>query len=420
MLDHRKKTLTKHASSKPSKSLVNGVEISPVYLDNFYRLAWKYSGYKREYDSSNLELIIKRALPSIAQIWDSYNCDRQELSRFNFNTPKYSFSYLVGFHLPNVARVNCVFKRLLERIETRYLLKFDTINIWDIGCGTGALSSSFISNICQFFNKSAYDKKTLKLNVNLIDRASHFLSISSELIETYINTLNLSGYSYNIESSISTTNTSIESFLAPSEFINTGDSTLNVYLAGYVYNEISSKQKGSHAFERLISKINSSKNTLIFLLDPANQTPAKKLIEFKDKVLKSGFNPLYPCPFLTINCPLSAKKDWCYTEGFFKKDRLTDLVDKSLKTQRSKINTCAFVLTNTPSFINSKLKKPVVVVGKPIIKADRTQSHIQYLLCDGDVVYKKECLNKDSSLLKGELYLDKKKKNPISVKKHKD
>ena len=397
---------TKKLSTKKKDTFADttykACSISESYLANFYQLVWKYSGYKRAFDPKNLDLVLKRSLPSIAEIWRSYNCDRESLSGFNFNTPKYSFSYLVGFHLPNVARFKVVFDRMIPRINPEEFLKYDTVNIWDIGCGSGACSSSFIDSFLDLLDRYKYKGSSLKFKVHLVDRASHFLTIAQDLISSYLDTINLNGYSYNIEYSISTYRSSIESFTPRSDFISSKDNELNVYIAGYVYNEISQKQKGSAQFEKLVKKMAGSGSSLLFLLDPANQTPSKNLTSFKDRITNYGFYTLYPCSFESKCCPLLDKKDWCFTEAYFKKDRLTQLVDNSLKTQRSKINTCSFILTNNSNFINKELKSPVTLIGKPIIKADRTQSHIQYLLCDGKGVFKKE--DDKSSLLKGELY----------------
>ena len=62
-----------------------------------------------------------------------------------------------------------------------------------------------------------------------------------------------------------------------------------------------------------------------------------------------------------------------------------------------------------------KFKTITTLIGKPIIKADKTQSHIQYLLCDGSRVFKKDTAF-DSTLLKGEIFLSKKKIQNFSVK----
>ena len=389
----------------------SSVSIDRNYLDIFYRLLWKYSGYKREYFKDSLNLVLKKTLPSISEIWSSYNSNREDLAKFNFGSLKYSYSYMVGFTLSNVSRFICVYDRVIKKIDKSKLKDINSISIWDIGCGSAALSSAFLWNILTLLKEIKATDNSIHLDIHLVDRVGHFLDISKEFIKNiceYFKNIK-DGYSYDIDLKIHTHKCAVEDFKIPSDFVSSSKGSLSVYLAGYLYNELSSKKKGALLFEKLMIKAFSSTFSLVFLLDSANQTPSKKLMQLNEKLISSGFYPLYPCSFDFSACPLLSKKDWCYTEGSFKKDPLSSLLDKYLKINRSKIATSAFVLTNQPLLLDSNFLKSITVVGKPVIKADPTQSHIQYLLCDGKSVCKKECPSVESSFFKGELYSRNKK-----------
>lgn len=405
------KTKSKNSYLAIPSSSKSSISIDRNYLDIFYRLVWKYSGYRREYFKDSLNLVLKKTLPSVSEIWSSYNSNREDLAKFNFGSLKYSYSYMVGFTLSNVARFICVYDRVIKKIDKSKLKDIDSISIWDIGCGSAAISSTLLWNILNLLKEIKPRTNSIHLDIHLVDRVGHFLDISKEFIKNiceYFKNIK-DGYSYDIDFKIHTHKCGVEDFKINSDFVSSGEKSLSIYLAGYLYNELSSKKKGSLLFEKLMSKAFSSKFSLVFLLDSANQTPSKKLMELNEKLIVLGFSPLYPCSSGFSSCPLLSKKDWCYTEGSFKKDPLTSLLDKALKINRSKIASSAFVLTNQPLLLDSSYLNSITVVGKPVIKADPTQSHIQYLLCDGKSIVKKECPSIEDSFFKGELYTRNKK-----------
>ena len=169
------------------------------------------------------------------------------------------------------------------------LKRYEKVNILDLGCGTGSLGHGFY----QFLQTSGFEGETF---VGLIDQQGPFLDAARLGYEKLGFEGTIKSHRGVIENSLNIAASSLS------------DDSLNVILLGYVWNEVSKNPKAQRRLMEFIDK-QQEKNTIVLVLEPANQFISRSAMELRDQLNLMSFNSLYPC-LHNSPCPmLNRSKD---------------------------------------------------------------------------------------------------------------
>lgn len=343
-----------------------------------------------EHQHNLLTSIIQTNKNNLYELWQRYNLDKKLLSKFPLNTAKGVSTYLLGFHLTNYAKMKGLLQRIKEfNYDLNTILKHTEINIYDLGCGTAALSQAFL--------ESLHPKMYNKIKLHLIDKNKLFLKTAQKIINlTFKNQIHTSQYAKHI--------IDFCHFLKITNKKNINYNTYNIFIVGYVWNELQHNLKEKNALLSLLD-IFATTNTILLFLDPANTNQCINLMKLRDKLSKQYY-PIYPCPSGN-NCPmLNTKfiKDRCYSEFQWYPPKEQIEIDKVLKISRSILaSTCfVFISPNIHARIASSYTHKVVV-GRPHNKS--THHKFSYLICEHhNILNKYPPRTNSTQLLRGELY----------------
>ena len=345
---------------------------------------------KEDSDRTYLDLLIEQERRNVAQLWEAFTIERGNLPRYLQDPKKQTAAYMIGFHLPNVARAVLTLLRADRRVHFSSLMKknFKEATIVDLGCGTGALTQAWLQFVPQNY----------KINVSLVDTQGMFLDAAKSNVKHQ-----------RPEADIKSAKMPIEVFFDKVNFKDT-DGVLVISM-GYVWNEI---QKNPKARVKALKWIQSHMHLpMVFHVhEPANQMLARDAMEMRNFMCEIGFNPIYPC-ISNAPCPLLERsKDWCYTEGKFNAPQWLKKLDRYIGIDRQEIKTSAFMFVTKPVYdlVHKKKAKLGVVVGRPAIKVHKKvpkNKHQHYhLLCTGESLEKGSIIkHKDQSILRGKTVL---------------
>lgn len=312
--------------------------------------------------SGTVRKLAREEKASILKLRDAFTTHREALSYALLSNKENIISYLLGFHLPNIYRLTKTF----ERVEDKYKWSLkdagaSTLSVWDLGCGSGALSQFFIEKYSKHFSTSRvylYDTNSLLLNAS----KTFFENLSLDNLKIFPRKVGLHDL-----------NTSPKVF--PEDVIVIG--------LGYVWNEIEKNKTAQKKIRDLIKHFQEQKaKVLISVMEPGQDFAARSAMSLRDELVAGGFVPLYPCPHQG-SCPLlKREKDWCYGEFSaeeFPKDAA--YIDKILDIERSLIASAAYVFASPAlhATIPQKPKQQAIVVGRPKLK---DEDGFAYLLCN--------------------------------------
>lgn len=311
-----------------------------------------------------LKAIFRVNKRSVFELWEVYTQRRDELSRKLINNRAYTVSYLLGFHLPNVARTMDLMTRSNKRHHWNKLCAANPVRLYDIGCGTAAMSS-------------AYVQAAKASEVFLYDSSGPLLDAAAKMHE-HLGTKNLRTSRVQIED------------LKRDWFQSTDPNTVHVYLLGYVWNELHRNNPARRRlFEILAAHIERNEKALLFIAEPALEHMSRPAMELRDILCSQGYQALYPCP--TSNaCPmLERPKDWCYSEGAWEQPEIASWIDEKLDLDRRRHASTIFAFATPATGLKSDNQS--VVVGRPVKEAglERYKGHFDYLICDGKELVKR-------------------------------
>ena len=382
------KTTTNRFNKKPSEEIIR---IPKVILSSWFRTLKEVARKPRfvtmdDPDNVFLESLIEQERRNVAQLWEAFTVERGNLPRYLQDPKKQTSAYLIGFHLPNVARAVLTLLRSDRRIHLGSVLRknFKKATVVDLGCGTGAITQAWL----QFLPRDC------EVNVSLVDTQGAFLDAAKS-----------NARYQSPEENIKSAKMPIESFFDKVNFKK--NEGLLVISMGYVWNEI---QKNPKARVKALKWIESHMHLpMIFHIhEPANQMLARDAMEMRDFLCEIGFNPIYPC-LSNAPCPLLERtKDWCYSEGKFHSPRWMQKLDKYVGIDRQTINTTAFMFASQPfaELVKKHNKNLGVVVGRPTLKMQkkvpRSRKQYYHLLCTGDSLEKGSIIKRpDQEILRG-------------------
>lgn len=315
--------------------------------------------------SAMIRKLTKEERPSLFKLREAFTIDREALTYSLLSHKENIVAYMLGFHLQNIFRLEKTF----ERVETKWKWSLknagcSSLSIWDLGCGSGALSQFFAEKFAPSFASSRvylYDTNSLLLN-------------ASKLFFEHLSLPNLKIFPRKV--GLHDLNTAPNIF--PDELVVIG--------LGYVWNELGKNKIAQGKIQSLIKHYLENKaKVMLSVMEPAQDFAARSAMKLHDDMIALGFIPLYPCPHQE-NCPmLSRSKDWCYSE-FSSEDLPSDAqaIDKLLEIDRTLIASAAYVYVSPALF--ETIKKPVkhdpIIVGRP---RERDGESFTYLLCDPEV-----------------------------------
>ena len=176
-----------------------------------------------------------------------------------------------------------------------------------------------------------------------------------------------------------------------------------ILLLGYVWNEIGDNPRLRRKIEQLCVQTLSEKKGLVMILEPANQQPARALMEFRNQLIQMG-DVAYPCNH-SNPCPmLNRSRDWCYSEFRWTPPKAIQYIDRVIGIDRKRLNTGALVIGSKGFLKPNTQKNQPVVVGRPVAKSEaknRTpHSKFHHLLCSEDGLTKTPD-NQKNAVLRG-------------------
>lgn len=309
---------------------------------------------------ATFKAIFKAAKPAVLDIWEIYTQRRDELSRKLITNKQSVVAYLLGFHLANMARATELYARSDLRHGWKKRLKNHKVRIYDIGCGTAAMSLAL----------------GIEGDYFLIDGSGPLLDAASLLTQE-------------VGLSAKTSRRVIED-LDPKLFTSRPtEDTVHIYLLGYVWNELGRNQPARRKLMQILTNhLERGEKCLLFIAEPALEQMSRPTMELRDLLCEAGFVVLYPCPH-SEHCPmLDRPKDWCYSEGTWDQPPLAQWVDEHLGMNRSKHAGSLFAFASPAMKISSDAKP--VVVGRPVREEgkDRYKGFFDYLVCGKDGIEK--------------------------------
>ncbi len=320
------------------------------------------------------------------QLWRVFTTGREQISPELLQDPGAAEAYVTGFHLPNAARAALFCHRLAQRLGARDLGEwfgkhFTHQRVFDFGCGSAAWSQVWLSEV------------RLKRNtVHLVDASRALLDIATKGISSlrvnrqgtsslYVETL-CSGIDELNFAHFDLRQDPVESRL---------DHSLDVYVLGYVWNELNNDSAArARVMQRLESCVSNKSNALLVLAEPATDELAWGAMALRDELCRAGWVAVYPCPWGVVSCPMLAVKggarDWCFSEGGWRKPEAYMRLEELSGIAHNKLNSSMYALASPrlarrlAEIAPAVLSHSQVVVGRPSVPGGR-DAGFSYLLC---------------------------------------
>ena len=223
---------------------------------------------------------------TVSELWEIYTQRRDELSRKLVTNKQTVVAYLLGFHMPNMARAQMLYERSNARHQWKKKLNGQKVRVYDIGCGTAAMSLALDID-AEYF---------------LIDGSGPLLDAAALLAES-------------CGLKTRTSRKVIEDLDGKHFTTADKDSTVHIYLLGYVWNELARNAPAKRKLLNILTKhLERNEKCFIFIAEPALEFMSRPAMELRDVLASAGFEAMYPCPHSEA-CPmLERPKDWCYSE----------------------------------------------------------------------------------------------------------
>jgi SAM-dependent methyltransferase len=362
---------------------------------------------------SDLDLtaaVIPEMRKEIIELWEAFTLNRSEVSRYLMDPKKEALTYLLGFHLSNLARTQGILRRVEHRMGLISWLRQQprALHIEDLGCGTGALTFATLDLIFR-------DEKKIPCSLELVDKSKAFLDAA---------TLGLQ--ELNRDATLVTRQQRLDDYLdRESRKADETNESIVWHQLGYVWNEIAHSPKTSQVMLRHLAQGLQQGRRLITLIEPATQDLSRAAQQFRDQLCEMGYQVLYPCPH-SSNCPmLERTRDWCYSEWEWQQPPLMQKIDRILDIDRRRLGASGYVFASPDIVMALRTMKntdgpSAVVVGRPLDeKAGRNNSRkFSYLLCT-DAGLVKEPVDAGSERLRGVVWnrMEKPKVTPVNAPK---
>lgn len=326
-------------------------------------------------------LVAGDEMRAVENLWEAYTTERSKVGRYLSDPKAEAMAYGLGFHLANTARL----WGMMQRLQLNHFFSPDIpIRLYDLGCGTGAITHSFL-NYLRF-----QEFKPKALAIELVDARDAFLDFCKTLLQSFENE-HTTFISRKQRLDVWTERT-LQNIPKP----DPDKPYVNVVFLGYVLNELLRDKRTQNSLKKLLKHpAFRDQPTLVFILDSANENISREIMSTRDDLVASGYQVLYPCPHQS-SCPmLSEGKDWCYSEFLWKQPPEQQKIDKRLKLHRDKVSASAYVFASQAALkqstgIYSGRPHPIIV-GRPLLPTPRRgEQKMQIVTCAPDGTLQRE------------------------------
>ena len=121
---------------------------------------------KDDSDQVYLESLIEQERRNVSQLWEAFTIERGNLPRYLQDPKKQTAAYMIGFHLPNVARAVLTLLRADRRIHFSSLMRKNYKEAYTCG--------SWLWNRRSCTSMAAVHPSSFKVNVSLVDTQGAF------------------------------------------------------------------------------------------------------------------------------------------------------------------------------------------------------------------------------------------------------
>jgi hypothetical protein len=239
----------------------------------------------------------------------------------------------------------------------------------DLGCGTGAISQTLVHTL------KRRGVTPERMTLHLFDGVGPLLDAARVLFQESEPRLAVHTHRVRLE------DIDTERLVRQSE-----TKAVFVHLLGYVWNELARNTQAKNRLAGLFeAQAKKGDEAIVMLLEPATQAMSRETMRLRDELVQAGYLPLFPCPAATA-CPMmKLTRDWCFSEGLWRRPPTVTEIDEELGIDRSKLNGTLMLFVSPalrPVFEPAKKTDPLVV-GRP----ERTPpaKGFDYLLCDGEL-----------------------------------
>lgn len=329
-------------------------------------------------DVSDLDLtaaVIPEMRKELVELWEAFTLNRSEVSRYLMDPKKEALTYLLGFHLSNLARAQGMLRRSEHHMGLFSWLRQQPrpLHIEDLGCGTGALSLATLDTLMR-------DEKKVPCSIELVDKSRAFLDAALHGLQQI-----------DPQAKVVTRQQRLDEYLGfESRKTDEANDSIVWHQLGYVWNEVSHNPKTTQSLLKHLAQGLKQGRRLITLIEPASQDMARGAMQLRDELCQMGYQALYPCPH-NGNCPmLERTRDWCYSEWEWQQPLLMEKIDRILDIDRRRIGASAYLFASPDiamalrTFKNAEGHQgDAIVVGRPLDeKAHRSDTRkFNYLLC---------------------------------------
>jgi len=315
--------------------------------------------------ASRLKQALMQETDTILELWEIFTKDRGRLSRYLLTTRQHVVGYLLGFHLPNAARMQVLLHRTLRRLPLAEGLKrCSEIRVSDIGCGTGAMAQTLVVELAMTGVSPA------KMRISLSD-------VSPPLLETAADSIT----ALNMPLTVSTHRKRAEELPIiqfqdqPPGATSIGGQGLgagpvaHIYTFGYVWNELRKNPAAQRRIHSILAgHIERGEVALVLIVEPGTELQARDAMQLRDELTASRWSAVYPCP-ASSPCPmLERPKDWCFSEAAWTRPALVEMIDRRLGIDRTQIaaGMYAFATPALTELAGFGTTTRQVVVGRPL------------------------------------------------------
>jgi ribosomal protein RSM22 (predicted rRNA methylase) len=260
-----------------------------------------------------------RLISCLKEISQNFTSNRKKIADYRLDLEM--VEAYAAFYLPtNIPKFSFVLDRLSSDIRAKIL----SSDFYDIGCGPGTYSISYLENggTGKIF---AVDNAPLMLQ-----------QMQSELKKR------------NFGAEVNT-------ILNNKFSLMTLDKTKSRCLFfGNSFNEMS-----DYEFENYLEKVNPD---ILFFIEPGTSDVFTKLKEYRNTFIEKGWSVAYPCPN-NLNCPM-VDNDWCHQIVRFTHEPEIERLAQLIKLDRHQMPMCAHIYFKKKIDLNSQQVRIVRFLGE--------------------------------------------------------